>query len=69
MKFGLSLPAEFFTSNIGPRHTLVIENEFKDLADRQKHMGQVIAKEEWDPWLARWDKVTAGGANEIWNVE
>ena len=62
--------SKVYSSNIGPRNTIVIENEFNDLADRQTLLGKTIETEKWDPWVARWRKVTLGpGVNEIWNVE
>ena len=64
------IPCKIFSPNVGPRNTIVIENEFNDLSDRQTQMGKMFENEKWDSWIERWDKVTLGpGVNEIWNIE
>ena len=59
-----------FTSNIGTMNTIVTENEFEDMAEREKLYQQVVAKEEWGPWIDRWSELLTGnGANEVWDLE
>jgi len=65
-----SATSRIYTSNIGPNNTIVIENEHKDLVEQRKHSSQVVAKEEWGPWYARWTElITGNGVNEVWNLE
>jgi len=61
--------SKIYSSEIGPLNTIVIENEFEDMAARDKLNAEIDAK-EWGKWLARWNKVVTGeGKNEVWNVE
>ena len=62
-----SVTGRIYSSNIGPMNTIVIENEFEDMAAQQKHMGQIVAKEEWDLWVTTWwdELITGTGTNEV----
>ena len=65
-----NMNGKIYFSNIGPLNTIILENEFKDMAEREKLSAEVVAKEEWGQWLAKWNEVTTGeGNNEVWNVE
>ena len=65
-----SVICRIYASNIGPMNTIVIENEFEDMAAQRKHMGQVVAKEEWGPWATSWDKLITGtSTNVVWTLE
>lgn len=62
--------SRIYTSNIGPWGNLVIENEFKDMAEREKLVTRVVENEKWAPWIAGWNELITGeGKNEVWNVE
>jgi len=60
---------KIFFSEIGQLNTIIIENEFEDLAERDK-LNAGIDEKEWGQWLAKWNEVVTGeGKNEVWNME
>ena len=63
-------PSRIYSTFIGPMDTLVIENEYADLAEWEKLGHQIYAKEEWGQWVAKFNQLaTGGGTIEIWNLE
>jgi hypothetical protein len=65
-----NITSRIYSSNIGPMNTIIIENEFNDLAEQRKQAERVGAKEEWDPWVEKWFKLVTGPSkNVVWNLE
>ena len=63
------IPCKIYSSTFGPMNTIVIENEFEDLAEREKLTEQVNG-EAWASWLAKWNEIVDGhGTSEVWTVE
>jgi hypothetical protein len=65
-----TITSRIYSSTIGQMNTIVIENEFNNIAEQQKHMEQVAAKEGWGSWAESWWQLVAGTSkNEVWDLE
>jgi hypothetical protein len=59
-----------YSCNYGPFNTLVIDNEFKDMADLEKKWKKLSAKKKFSVFFDKWDKVTTEqGSHTLWTVE
>ena len=68
--FGLSFPAEFTLVTTANVNTLVIDNEFKDMAEHDKLWEQLAAKEEWPQFMAKMNELTTEqGSHTLWTLE
>ena len=55
---------------ISPRDVVVIDLDFEDMAEHDQLWGEIFAKEAWNVWQAKWDKIRAGqSSNYIWTLE
>ena len=60
---------KIYACNYGPFNTLVVDNEFEDMADLEKKWEKLSAKKEFDAWYAKWEMVvTEQGSHTLWNV-
>ena len=65
-----SIPCRIYSCNYGPFNTLVIDNEFEDMADLEKKWKKLGAKKKFGAWLAKWEKVTTEqGSHTLWTLE
>jgi hypothetical protein len=50
--------------------TLVVDNDFEDMVEHDKLWEQLFAKEEWNAFIEKWDKLRAGrGTHHIWGLD
>jgi len=63
-------PTKVYSSQFGPMNTIIIDCEFKDVAEQQKLTAQVVEKAEWAAWITKFNELTTGqGINEVWNLD
>ena len=61
--------SRIYFSEIGPLNAIVFENEFENMAEREK-LNSEIDEKKWGQWLPKWnDVITTDCKNEVWNVE
>ncbi len=50
--------------------TLVVDNDFEDMAEHEKLWEQLSAKEEWTAFIEKWDELRAGqSTHHIWGLD
>ena len=60
-------PSKVYASMFGPMNTMIIDCEFKDVAEQQKLTAQVSATDEWASWLVKFNELITGqGTYELW---
>mgnify|MGYP006285429987 FL=1 len=58
-----------YTSDIGPRHMVVVEWEYKDLQEMRFVWDTWLAKSSTPEFLEKWNKMVEGGGNrEVWDL-
>jgi hypothetical protein len=67
-KPGSTKDSRLLTDVSGPFYTLVMENSFDSLADFERAGKEVMSKDEWHAWYARFTPLCEGGHREIYSV-
>jgi len=58
-----------YTPNVGPRDTLVLDDEFESLAEMESFWKEWFAKPDSPAFLEKWlALMETGGTTEIWNL-
>jgi NIPSNAP len=58
----------FLTDFTGQAYRLILETEFKDLADYEKSLKEVFAAEEWQRWYQKFIPLVDSSEREILTV-
>ncbi len=67
-KLGFTKDSRLLTDLSGAFYTLVMENSFDSLADFERAGKEVMSKDEWRTWYARFVPLCEGGHREIFSV-
>ena len=67
-RLGFTKGSRVLTDVSGNFYTLVLENTFDSLADFEPAGKEVMSREEWRAWYARFSQLCEGGRREIFSV-
>jgi len=67
-QLGFTKESRVFTDVSGNFYTLVLENAFDSLADFERAGKEVMARDEWRAWYARFSSLCEGGHREIFSL-